>query len=171
MKNKIYSLDEIKKILLKKKYKKNKIVLCHGVFDLLHIGHLNHFREAKDYGDILVVTVTSDRYVNKGPNRPIFSQENRLKALAALEIIDYVALSNSPTSTFIINELKPNVYCKGLEYKFRQNDISGEIKNEVKAVKKNGGKIIYTKGETFSSSKLINLNETNNNQQKSSKST
>jgi bifunctional ADP-heptose synthase (sugar kinase/adenylyltransferase) len=44
-----------------------KIVLCHGVFDLLHVGHIRHFEQAKKLGDILVVTVTPDIYVNKGP--------------------------------------------------------------------------------------------------------
>ena len=167
MKNKIYSLDEIKKILSKKKYKKNKIVLCHGVFDLLHVGHINHFQEAKNYGDILVVSVTSDQHVNKGPNRPAFGEENRLKALAALNAIDYVVLSKDPTSISIINELKPSIYCKGQDYRINQNDISGEIKNEINAVKKNGGKIIYTKGITFSSSNLINkFSQTYSNEQK-----
>ena len=50
----------IRKIVINK-----KIVLCHGVFDVLHIGHLNSFRQARKHGDILVVSVTSDEFVNK----------------------------------------------------------------------------------------------------------
>jgi len=153
---KIIPIKVLAKIISKFKNKGKKIVLCHGVFDLLHIGHINHFYEAKNYGDILVVTVTSDQYVNKGPSRPAFKEEDRLKALAALDIVDYVALNRSPTAISAIKELKPKIYSKGQDYKIHQNDVSGEIKNEINAVKKIGGKIIYTKGNIFSSSNLIN---------------
>ncbi len=169
MSRKIISIENLKKIISKLKVKRKKIVLCHGVFDLLHVGHINHFQEAKNYGDVLIVSVTSDRYVNKGPNRPAFREENRLKALAALDAVDYVVLSKNPTGISIIQELKPNVYCKGPDYRLHQNDISGEIKNEINAVKKNGGKIIYTKGIIFSSSSLINkFSKTYSTEQKSS---
>ena len=106
MSKKIISIENLKKIISKLKVKRKKIVLCHGVFDLLHVGHINHFQEAKNYGDVLIVSVTSDRYVNKGPNRPAFKEENRLKALAALDAIDYVVLSKNPTGITIIQELK-----------------------------------------------------------------
>ena len=56
-----------------KKSQGKKIILCHGVFDLLHIGHIKHFEEAKKMGDILVVTITPDQFVNKGPGRPAFN--------------------------------------------------------------------------------------------------
>ena len=56
----------------------------------MHIGHINHFKEAKKLGDILIVTVTQDKYVNKGPNRPIFSLNTRMESIAALKDIDYV---------------------------------------------------------------------------------
>ena len=153
---KIYSLEILAKILLKHKAKKKKITLCHGVFDLLHLGHIKHFREAKNLGDILVVTVTSDKYVNKGPNRPAFGEQNRMEAIAALGVVDFVALNDDLNAVPVIEKLKPNFYCKGPDYKFGQNDTSGEIKNEINAVKKNGGKIVYTKGITFSASKIIN---------------
>ena len=153
---KIIQIKVLEKIVSKLKAKGKKVVLCLGVFDLLHIGHINHFHEAKDHGDILVVTVTSDQYVNKGPNRPAFSEEDRLKALAALNVVDYVALNKNPTAISAIKGLKPNIYCKGPDYKLHKNDISGEIINEINTLKKNGGKIVYTKGITFSSSNLIN---------------
>ena len=156
MNKKIIIIENLKKIFKKVKAKKKKIVLCHGVFDLLHIGHINHFEEAKSYGDILVVSVTANNFVNKGPSRPAFSEANRIKALAALKVIDYVVLSKFPTALPVIKELKPNIYCKGKDYKLNKEDITGEIKNEINAVKKNGGKIIYTKGIVFSSSNLIN---------------
>ena len=168
MKKKILLLEDLKKIIVNKKKDGKKIVLCHGVFDLLHIGHINHFKEAKSFGDILVVTITSDQYVYKGPNRPAFNEHNRLSAVAALDIVDFVALNRNPSAIPVIEELKPNIYCKGPDYKNHKNDISGEIRNEINAVKKNGGKTIYTKGITFSSSKLLNkYGEIYTDQQKS----
>ena len=136
MKNKIYSLDEIKKILSKKKYKKSKIVLCHGVFDLLHIGHIRHFKEAKTHGDLLIVSLTCDEYVNKGPYRPAFKEEQRLEAIQSLDTVDFVVLSKSPTATKVIEELKPDIYCKGPDYKNHLDDVTGQIKKEAKIVKK-----------------------------------
>ena len=156
MKQKIFQLEKLQKILEKQSEKGKKVVLCHGVFDLLHIGHIKHFEEAKNFGDILIVSVTTDKYVNKGPGRPAFTEPDRLRALAALKAIDYVVLSKYPTATNIIKELKPNFYCKGQDYKFIKNDITGEIKNELNALKKIGGKKVYTKGPVFSSSNLIN---------------
>ena len=153
---KIISIENVKKIISKAKIKRKKIVLCHGVFDLLHFGHINHFKEAKNYGDILVVSVTSDKYVNKGPGRPAFNEHQRTNALASLEAVDYVILNKNPTAINIIKELKPNIYCKGKDYQDHKHDITGEIKNEIKILKKVGGKIIYTKGALFSSSNLIN---------------
>ena len=164
---KIISIEKLKKIIFKQKVKKKREVLCHGVFDLLHVGHIYHFEEAKEHGDLVIVSVTPDKYVNKGPNRPAFNEENRLRALAALQVIDYVVLNKFPTATTIIKELKPNIYCKGKDYKFHKDDITGEIKNEINAVKKVGGKIIYTKSILFSSSGLINkFSETNLSQHK-----
>ena len=65
MKQKIFSLETLNKLLSKEKNKRKKIIHCHGVFDLLHIGHIKHFTEAKSLGNILVVTLTPDIYVNK----------------------------------------------------------------------------------------------------------
>ena len=71
---KIYTLDKLKNISFSLKKKSKKIVLCHGVFDLLHIGHINHFKEAKSLGDILFVSITADEFVNKGPSKPLFHE-------------------------------------------------------------------------------------------------
>ena len=61
-----------------------KVVLCHGTFDLLHIGHIRHLQRARHEGDVLIVTVTADAYVNKGPGRPAFTHDLRAENLAAL---------------------------------------------------------------------------------------
>ena len=163
MKEKIFTLENLKKIIEKKRKKGKKVILCHGVFDLLHIGHINHFKEAKNLGDILIVTLTPDIYVNKGPGRPAFNEKLRLQAIAALSIVDYVSLNNTVTATNIIKKIKPNIFCKGPDYKNHKDDVSGQIKEEIKAIKKVGGKIVYTKSETFSSSKLINSFDNFNN--------
>jgi len=153
---KIISIENLKKRISKLKTKNKRIVLCHGVFDLLHLGHINHFKEAKNCGDILVVSVTPDKYVKKGPNRPAFHEQHRMEVLSAINTIDFIVLNRFPTAVSIIKELKPNIYCKGQEYKSHQKDISGEIKNEINALKMVGGKIFYTGGVTFSSSNLLN---------------
>lgn len=153
---KIYPLNILAKIVSKQKAKGKKIALCHGVFDLLHIGHIKHFKEAKSLTDTLIVTITSDKYVNKGPNRPAFDEQNRVEAIAALDNVDFVALNRDATALPAIEKLKPHIYCKGPDYKLHKNDISGVIKKEINAVRKIGGKTVYTKDVTFSSSKLIN---------------
>ena len=61
--------------------KNKKIVLCHGVFDVVHSGHLNYLKKAKQFGDILIISVTSDRFVNKGPGRPVFDINQRISFL------------------------------------------------------------------------------------------
>ena len=77
---KILDLKELSKILAVK-HKNKKTVLCHGVFDVIHIGHIEHFQQAKKKGDVLIVSITADKFVNKGPGRPAFSIGNRVKIL------------------------------------------------------------------------------------------
>jgi rfaE bifunctional protein kinase chain/domain/rfaE bifunctional protein nucleotidyltransferase chain/domain len=156
MNKKIKNLEEIDKIFSVLKSKGKTIVHCHGVFDLLHIGHIKHFKEAKTFGDVLVVSITPDEYVNKGPSRPAFSSILRSEALSELESIDYVVINKWPTAKKIIKIIKPNFYCKGPDFKDHSQDITGEITNEEDAVKSVGGKIIYTDDITFSSSNLLN---------------
>lgn len=156
MKSKIYNLSDLKKVIHKEKIKNRKIVLCHGVFDLLHVGHIKHLQKAKENGDKLVVTLTPDKYVNKGPGKPVFNQSLRSEAIAALDSVDFVAVNDSSTAVNPIKVLKPNVYCKGKDYKNFNNDITGEIRNELKALRQIKGKVIFTEELTFSSSRLIN---------------
>ncbi len=156
MKNKIFLLKDLSKIVHKEKKKSKVFVHCHGVFDLLHIGHIKHLEKAKEQGDKLIVTLTSDKYVNKGPGRPVFNENLRCDAIAALDVVDYVAINDSSTAVNPIKILKPNIYCKGTDYKNFKDDITGEIKNELKEIKKIKGRIFFTEEMTFSSSRLIN---------------
>jgi rfaE bifunctional protein nucleotidyltransferase chain/domain len=125
------------------------IVQCHGVFDLLHPGHVSHLAEAKAQGDILVVTVTPDRFVNKGPGRPVFTQEHRALMLAALEVVDFVAITDNPTAVDAITAIRPDVYVKGPDYTDPDDDISGNISVEEAAVVSCGGRIYFTQAPTM----------------------
>src|SRR5215470_15976692 len=115
-----------------------RIVLCHGAFDLVHIGHLIHFEEAKALGDILVVTITADQYITK--KRSVsFSQEYRVRQLAALEIIDYVAIIDEPSAVTPIEWLRPDVYVKGSEYANLVLDKTANIFREKALIEQYGG--------------------------------
>lgn len=155
--SKFITQEEFNKIKLNK-IKDKKIVLCHGVFDLLHIGHIIHFQEAKKLGDILVVSITSEEFVRKGPNRPMFNNELRIKFLTSIECIDYVLLSKGYTAEDVIKCVKPDFYVKGKEYEKNDEDVTGKIYEEIELVEKFGGAIKYTCGDVFSSTKLINNN-------------
>ena len=132
------------------------IALCHGVFDLVHPGHIIHLEQAKEMADVLVVSITSAQYVRKGPGRPYFDNEMRMKFLAALECVDYVMLSEGYTVDDIIESVEQDLYIKGEEYAKAEDDITGKIGEEQALVEKHGGKIQYTTGQTYSSTKLIN---------------
>ena len=96
MKPKHIKFSKLIEISTREKNRKKRIVLCHGVFDLLHLGHIKYLQEAKSLGDILLVTITPDRFVNKGPGRPAFNEKHRAEAIAALEVVDYVSINDWP---------------------------------------------------------------------------
>ena len=150
---KIFNLKNLAKKLSSSK---KKIGLCHGVFDLLHLGHINHFNEAKKNCDILVVSVTEDKHVSKGPGRPVFDQYQRMEALSNLECVNYVILSNKESAVETINKIKPRFYFKGPDYKISSHDVTKKILLERREVEKNSGKLFITKSEKYSSSNLIN---------------
>jgi rfaE bifunctional protein nucleotidyltransferase chain/domain len=154
---KLRSIDSVRASLQAlRKRGGERIVLAHGTFDLFHVGHLRHLEAARREGTRLVVTVTADRFVNKGPDRPVFPAQLRAEMLAALECVDFVAVSEEPTSISVIQALKPDVYVKGNEYADEAADITGNITRERLAVEAHGGKIVFTDDITFSSSNLIN---------------
>ena len=156
MNRKILNLNELKNFCEKQKKTKKKIVLAHGTFDLLHIGHIKHLKYAKNSSDILIVTITADRYVKKGPNRPYFNQINRAEMLSTLDFVDKVCIINSFSAIPAIENVRPNYYIKGIEYQNENNDLTKKISLEKNVLTKYGGKIIYSNEETFSSSNLLN---------------
>ena len=152
---KIVSLEELS-VLLNAARDHRKLVMCHGAFDLLHIGHLRHLATARKFGDLLVATITADEYVNKGPDRPVFTTEQRAEMLAALEIVDYVSIVDGPGALPAIEAVKPHYYVKGGEYENAEDDITGKIVAERELVEKFGGSLVFTHELAFSSSNLLN---------------
>lgn len=133
-----------------------RIVQCHGTFDLVHPGHIVHLEEAAGLGDALVVTVTAEKHVNKGPGRPYFNDALRARTLAALEFVDYVVLVPHPAAVEAIEAVRPHVYVKGKEYSSPENDVTGNIRDDVATVGRLGGEVRYLGDVVFSSTRLIN---------------
>ena len=145
------------KIKILKKQNK-KIGLIHGVFDIIHYGHIKYFEEAKRKVDYLIVSVTENKYVNKGPGKPIFNTVKRCEVLKSIKDIDEVIISNYPTAIQNIKLIKPDYYIKGKDYKNLSDDLSKNILLEKKEVEKYKGKILFTNSELHSSSSIINKN-------------
>lgn len=133
-----------------------RVVLCHGTFDLMHTGHIRYLQRARQEGDVLLVTVTADEFVNKGPGRPVFGEHLRAENLAALECVDFVAINRAVSAVDALHKIRPNVYAKGSEYRSHGDDVTGNIILEQDAVEAHGGEIFYTDEITFSSSSLLN---------------
>jgi rfaE bifunctional protein nucleotidyltransferase chain/domain len=121
-------------------------VLANGCFDPFHYGHLVYLQEARKLGDVLVVAVTKDEYVNKGPGRPAFPLEERMAIIKALAIVDKVIPSESGLEA--VKEVKPDVYVKGKEY---ENKLP-----EKALVEFYGGRVVFTDTPTYSSTSILN---------------
>jgi rfaE bifunctional protein nucleotidyltransferase chain/domain len=128
-----------------------RTVLCHGCFDLLHLGHIRHLQEARAMGDRLVVSVTADPHVGKGAGRPHFTLAQRVEALKALSCVDDVIVSSGNDASEVIRTLRPDVYAKGPDYNLATLSAA-----EVAAANEGPTRIAFTKGEKWSSSRLIN---------------
>ena len=109
---KVKTLAELATITVQLRAAGKTVAHCHGVFDLVHPGHIRHFEAASRLGDVLIVTVTRDEFVNKGPGRPVFPEQLRAESIAALGCVDYVAINKWPTAVETIALIKPDVYVK-----------------------------------------------------------
>ncbi|MDI6703322.1 MAG: PfkB family carbohydrate kinase [bacterium] len=152
---KVVDIDTLAKITAKFREKGKKIVHCHGCFDLMHIGHIKYFQSAKRMGDILIVTVTPDRYVVRGPGRPVFNEVLRSESVAALDCVDYVSINRWTTAVETIHLLKPHLYVKGADFERVENDLTGYLAKEQEAIREVGGELVFSNEEVFSSSKLL----------------
>jgi rfaE bifunctional protein nucleotidyltransferase chain/domain len=154
--DKIRTLSEVAAVAEQSRRAGQTVVQAHGAFDLLHLGHVRHLEAARKLGDVLIVTVTADQFVNKGPGRPVFNAELRAEMLATLEHVDWVAINDAADAVSAIEHIRPSIYIKGQDYQNPQGDITGKITLEREAVEAHGGCIHFTDEVTFSSTELIN---------------
>ena len=146
------SKDEVTNLETSKSNREQVIVFTNGCFDIIHSGHLDLLKEAKSYGDKLIVGLNSDKSVSKlkGPERPIIGQSERKKILSALKFVDEVIIFNEENPLKLIKKLKPSILVKGADYTKEQVVGGAFVESyggEIKLVK-------LTKGK--SSSKIIN---------------
>lgn len=153
---KIVTLEKLKLITEEKKASSKLVGLCHGVFDLLHLGHIYYLEEAKSMCDFLVVTITDDQFVNKGSGRPHFNAMERAKALSSLEYVDFVAINQWKTALNTLKLIKPSLYIKGPDYKDSTTDPTANLEKEIDAIQSSGGRFVTTSGKQYSSSRILN---------------
>jgi cytidyltransferase-like protein len=152
---KIQPFDRLREAVSRLRKGGKRVVHCHGTFDLIHPGHLIHFEEARAMGDILVVTLTAGNHVKKGPGRPFFNDGLRAKFLAGLSCVDLVSVAPFSAAKEAIEAVRPDIYCKGTEYKDKTGDVSGKLSEDIRSVRRCGGKVKYVGSVVFSSSKLL----------------
>jgi len=150
--HKIKTLDELRQIIGPLP-RKNQVIMCHGVFDVVHPGHIRHLLYAKSKAAILIASLTADNHIVKGPHRPHVPQDLRALNLATYEFVDYVLVDINATPLKSLEALRPDFYAKGYEY------LSGphpNTKDETELVTSYGGQVLFTPGDyVLSSSKLI----------------
>ncbi len=130
------------------------VIMCHGVFDVVHPGHLRHLLYAKGQADILVASLTADLHITKAEHRPHIPQDLRALNLAAMEMVDYVIIDPNPTPLANIDFIRPDFFAKGYEY--FTNGTGPKTRDEMDMVQSYGGEIIFTPGDVvYSSSKFI----------------
>ncbi|MEW6264298.1 MAG: PfkB family carbohydrate kinase [Thermodesulfobacteriota bacterium] len=154
--DKIKTVEELAEARESFRRQGKKVVHCHGVFDLLHIGHIRYFEQARQMGDLLIVTLTPDRFVDKGPHRPAFPENLRAEAIASLNCVDLVAINQWPTAEETLRLIRPDVYVKGSEFRNITDDVTGKIGREAAVVKEIGARLAFTDDIVFSSTTLIN---------------
>jgi rfaE bifunctional protein nucleotidyltransferase chain/domain len=153
---KTHTIQELAQISAHLRADGKTIAHCHGAFDLLHPGHIRHLQAAKSMADVLVVTLTEDQFIRKGPGRPVFNERLRADTVAAIEAVDHVATSPWPTAVETIELLRPHLYVKGQDYKDQAKDVTGAITEEQRAVERCGGRLVFTNELQFRSTKLLN---------------
>lgn len=127
--------------------------MVNGVFDLLHAGHINFLRQAKEKGDVLIVAINSDKSVKtyKGKDKPIIPEKERAVLLASLFFIDYVTIFDESEALDIIRKIKPDVLVKGIRRDEKR------LVEEIKLIDSLDSKITYVENEvTISTGQIIN---------------
>lgn len=122
------------------------VVFTNGVFDLLHLGHVQYLQAARNLGDLLVIGLNSDVSTRalKGPKRPLVPEHERAALLLSLRAVDYVTIFGDRTAERIVAALQPDVYVKGGDYAVgptAQNSVQGKDLPEARIVQQYGGRI------------------------------
>ncbi len=131
----------------------NKVIMCHGTFDLVHPGHIRHLMYAKDHADVLVASLTSDSHINKANFRPFVPQDLRAMNLAALECVDYVIIDDDETPIENLRVIQPDFFAKGYEYS--AEGIHPKTREEMAVIESYGGELLFTPGDLILSSSAI----------------
>jgi bifunctional ADP-heptose synthase (sugar kinase/adenylyltransferase) len=136
--------------------RERRVIMCHGVFDVVHPGHVRHLLYAKSKADVLVASITADKHITKGVHRPHVTQDLRAVNLAAFEMVDYVVIDRNDKPLENLQTIQPDYFAKGFEYSAR--GLDPKTAEEAKIVEAYGGEVIFTPGDiVYSSSALINL--------------
>ncbi len=152
-KRKIKSAKEIIK-LIGKRPRKNKVIMCHGNFDIVHPGHIRHLMYASSKADILIASLTCDSHITKGNNRPYIPEELRAINLSVLDMVDYVIIDQNAKPINNISIIKPDYFAKGSDYV--TDGLNNKTLEEKKLVESYGGEIIFTPGDiVYSSTSII----------------
>jgi rfaE bifunctional protein kinase chain/domain len=150
---KIKTVDELCDVIGSRPRAK-KVIMCHGVFDLVHPGHIRHLLYAKERADILVASLTADAHITKAQYRPFVPQELRALNLAALEMVDFVVIDANPTPITNIARIQPDYFAKGYEY--GNGGVNPKTQQELEVIQSYGGELLFTPGDiVYSSSHLI----------------
>lgn len=126
----------------------NTIVLANGVFDIYHVGHAMYLQAGANMGDLLIVGVTLDAYVNKGPGRPVNKERDRLDVIKSVRYVDFAFLCKD--SLEALESVQPDIFVKGKDY------IDKIEKKHEDYCKAHGIEIRFTDTPIYSATKIIN---------------
>jgi rfaE bifunctional protein kinase chain/domain len=153
--HKIKTAEEIRD-LIGQRPRNNKVIMCHGTFDVVHPGHIRHMLYAKTKANLLIASLTADKHITKGSMRPYVPEDLRAINLAALEMVDYVVIDHDATPLKNLSMLKPDFFAKGYEY--TAGVVHPKTQAEIEVLDSYGGEMIFTPGDiVYSSSALIEL--------------
>lgn len=152
----VFSFNSFCERILEVKSSGKSVGLCHGCFDVLHIGHTRHFLCASTRCDFLFVSVTADRFVNKGLNRPVFPDHERAEIISSLQVVSGVTINETATSTELLERARPNIYFKGQEYLEDAMAVNPNFLKEKDLALSLGIKVEFTFEKIASSTRIIN---------------
>ena len=134
---KLRTVEAAAEIARETRRRNSKVVWTNGCFDILHVGHYEYLRFARQQGDLLMVGLNSDASVRrlKGPHRPITGEAERARILAALDVVDCIVIFDEDTPIKLIQAIRPDIIVKGGDYR-KEDVVGGEL------VESYGGRIV-----------------------------